>query len=161
MIPYSEFASLRLSQFRPDTEITPLEDWEYEDRTWVGEAIGFSEWLRPADSPEVLGSLAIDFDEFPAPAAERVLQAIGLSVRPGMTIDELWCCPRRSGPDASVRPRSGHVRVPDRRTQSLPGVVHGAAGGGIGLCRCHDCQFADHLYSKNDFRCCFWKPAVA
>jgi hypothetical protein len=89
MIPYSEFGVLRLSQFRPDAEISELEDWEYEDRDWVGEAVGFSEWLRPADTPEVLGSLSLDFGEFPRPDADRVLTAIGLPVRPGMGFEDL------------------------------------------------------------------------
>ncbi|WZO98035.1 hypothetical protein EP7_005088 [Isosphaeraceae bacterium EP7] len=89
MISYPEFGALRLSQFRPDAEISELEGWEYEDREWVGEAVGFSEWLRPADTPEVLGSLSLDFGEFPRQAADRVLKAIGLPVRPGMEFEEL------------------------------------------------------------------------
>ena|ERR1017187_182051 len=59
MIPHSKFHALRLSQFRKDTEIAELEDWEYEERIWVGEAIKFSEWLRTVEDPEALGSLAI------------------------------------------------------------------------------------------------------
>ena len=35
------------------------------DQMWVGEAVGFSEWLRLRDKPETLRSLAIDFAEFP------------------------------------------------------------------------------------------------
>src|SRR3954454_5506755 len=89
MIPYSKFGQLRLSQFRKDAEIAELEDWEYEDRLWVGEAVGFSEWLRPADAPETLGSLSINFKEFPERAADQVLQAIDLPLRQGMTTDEL------------------------------------------------------------------------
>ena len=54
----------------------------------MGEAVGFSEWLRPEDEPDALGSLTIDFAEFPGEAASRVLEAIELPVRPGMTLDE-------------------------------------------------------------------------
>jgi len=89
MIPHAEFHALRLSRFRPEAEITQLEDWEYKGRIWVGEAIVFSEWLRPADDSEVLGSLAIDFAEFPGPAAEQVLRAIGLPIRCGMGLEDL------------------------------------------------------------------------
>jgi hypothetical protein len=38
MISHAQFGELRLAQFRTDEEI---EDWEYMDRNWVGEAIGF------------------------------------------------------------------------------------------------------------------------
>ena len=89
MISHSKFHALRLSQFRKDAEIAELENWEYYERIWVGEAIKFSEWLRPVDDPEALGSLAIDFNEFPKPAANRVLKAIGLPIRPGMSLEEL------------------------------------------------------------------------
>jgi hypothetical protein len=35
MIPHAEFHALRLSRFRPEAEITQLEDWEYKGRIWV------------------------------------------------------------------------------------------------------------------------------
>ncbi|AMV37533.1 hypothetical protein [Planctomyces sp. SH-PL62] len=89
MIPYSQFGLLRLRPFRPEAEVVELDDWEYEGRCWVGEAIKFSEWLRPEEKPEALGSLSLDFDEFPAPAADRVLEALDLPVRAGMTFEEL------------------------------------------------------------------------
>jgi hypothetical protein len=89
MISHEQFGRLRLAQFLPDTELTGLEDWEYDDRMWVGEALGFSEWLRPVEEPEVLRSLAINFPRFPASAVSRVLAAIDLPIRVGMNIDEL------------------------------------------------------------------------
>lgn len=89
MIPHARFAAPRLAPFRPDAEVVELEDWEYEDRYWVGEAVGFSEWLRPEGEPDAMGSLTLDFAEFPGDAASRVLEAIELPVRPGMTLDEL------------------------------------------------------------------------
>src|SRR3954447_21497271 len=52
MIPHTKFGQLRLKQFLPDADIAELEDWEYEERVWVGEAVGFSEWLRPVEDPE-------------------------------------------------------------------------------------------------------------
>ena len=89
MIPYDRFGTLRLSQYLPDADIVGLNQWEFVDRMWVGEAVGFSEWLRPEDDPETLQSLAIDFNEFPSQPAERVLHDIGLSVSPGMTLGQL------------------------------------------------------------------------
>lgn len=89
MITHTRFGKLRLANFRSDAELAALDNWEFMDRLWVGEAIGFSEWLRLADEPEVLRSLAIDFGEFPELAARAVLQAIGLPVRAGMRLGEL------------------------------------------------------------------------
>lgn len=89
MISYSAFGKLRLAQFLPDVEIAELENWEFMDHLWVGEAVGFSEWLRLENEPETLRSLAIAFSEFPEPAAAEVLRTIDLGVRAGMKLDEL------------------------------------------------------------------------
>ncbi len=89
MISHARFGKLRLAQFRRDTEIAELENWEFMDHIWVGEAVGFSEWLRLEDKPETLGSLVIDFSEFPEAAAAKVLQTIDLPVHAGMKLDEL------------------------------------------------------------------------
>jgi hypothetical protein len=89
MIPHARFSKLRLAQFRPDAEISELANWEYMDALWVGEAVGFSEWLRLESDPEVLRSLAVDFAEFPEEAAFAVLHAIDLPVRRGMTAAKL------------------------------------------------------------------------
>ena len=89
MISYTRFGKLRLTQFRPDADIADLAGWEFMDDVWVGEAIGFSEWLRLESDPEVLRSLALDFAEFPADAADTVLRAIDLPVRAGMSAPEL------------------------------------------------------------------------
>lgn len=83
MISREQFGRLRLSTFLPAADLAELEEWEFEDRVWVGEALGFSEWLRPADDPESLGSLSIDFARFPEDVAGRVLEAIGLPIRAG------------------------------------------------------------------------------
>src|SRR6516162_9783919 len=72
MISHVGFGKLRLAQFRPDAEIAELENWEFMDHLWVGEAVGYSEWLRLVDKSETLRSLAIDFSEFPEPAAAEV-----------------------------------------------------------------------------------------
>src|SRR3954451_650161 len=89
MISHARFGKLRLAQFRPSDEIVDLENWEYVDRRWVGEAIGFSQWLRLEDEPETLRSLAIDFNEVPAQAAAAVLRTVGLPLRTGMALNEL------------------------------------------------------------------------
>ena len=89
MISHACFGNLRLAQFRIDAEIANLDNWVFMDCLWVGEAIGFSEWLRLEQQPETLRSLAIDFSEFPDAAAAEVLTTIGLPVRAGMKLSEL------------------------------------------------------------------------
>jgi hypothetical protein len=89
MISHTHFGALRLAQFLPDAQIEELRDWEFMEHLWVGEAIGFSEWLRLEDAPDVLHSLAIDFDEFPNSAAEEVLRTLDLPIHGGMTFEQL------------------------------------------------------------------------
>lgn len=89
MISHAQFGKLRLKQFLPDHELASLEDWEFMDRSFIGEAWGFSEWLRWEKEPKFLRSLAIDFANFPAEAARQVLRAIELPVDVGMTLPQL------------------------------------------------------------------------
>jgi len=55
MITHSDFKKLRLNQFFSDLEPTKLENWEFMGNIWVGEAIGFSEWLCLEQTPNELG----------------------------------------------------------------------------------------------------------
>jgi hypothetical protein len=89
MIDYDSFGRLRLTDFIAAKRVRRLRDWEFEGRVWVGEAVGFSEWLRLADDPRVLRAATIDFQSFPARAAGRALDALGIAVRKGMTVAEL------------------------------------------------------------------------
>lgn len=89
LIPHDQFGRLRLIQFLSDVDLAELENWEFENQLWIGEAHGFSEWLRLEDDPEVLRSLAIDFAELPAHAAKSVLRTIDLPMRRGMSLEDL------------------------------------------------------------------------
>jgi hypothetical protein len=89
VISYDSFGRLRLADFLPARRIRSLQGWEFEGRVWVGEAAGFSEWLRLSHDPEVLRAIAIDFESFPPRAANRVLAKLGLAVRRGMTAGKL------------------------------------------------------------------------
>ncbi len=108
MIDYADFRRLRLADFLAPTEIVLLHEWEFEERLWVGEAHGFSEWLRLASTPEELGSIGLDCSAFPRAAAQEVLSRLGLPIRPEMTIEELELI---LGPS-----RSSKRFVPDRVT---------------------------------------------
>lgn len=89
MLSHDEFARLRLSRFAAPSEIVQLENWEFLGREWIGEAIGFSEWLRPVDAPEMLGSLALDFSALPQQVTDACLASIGLPVTRGMDLGQL------------------------------------------------------------------------
>jgi len=89
MITHDRFGALRLAQFLPDAKIAELENWEFMYHVWLGEAVGFSEWLRLENDPGVLRSLAIDFTDFPEQAAAEVLRRIELPVQRGMNLGEL------------------------------------------------------------------------
>ena len=88
MLPHVKFAALRLSSFVPQEEISPLDNWEFLDRLWVGEAVGFSEWLRDKGSPTALGSLSLDL-ELSEQTWDAVLVKIGLPLKKGMPLSEV------------------------------------------------------------------------
>ena len=90
MISHTEFARLRLADFVG--EVSLLDCWQFMGREWVGEAVGFSEWLRPVDDPEHLGSLALDFSALPGDVAARILRRLRLDLSPGMTFEEIRNC---------------------------------------------------------------------
>jgi len=89
MLEPEAFARMRLSDFLPPQDITTLSDWEYLERLWVGEANGFSEWLRPETEPDTLAALSLDLTNFPQPALELVLRRLELPLRPGMEPPEV------------------------------------------------------------------------
>ena len=131
MISHVEFGRLRLSQFLPEADIAEIDGgWEFQNHLWVGEALGFSEWLRLERDPGVLRSLAIDFEDFPKTAASAVLREIGLPVRAGMSLGELdellgsRVAERRFVPDALVY---DYVTPPPARYR-LSCNVHERAG---------------------------------
>ena len=135
MISHDQFGKLRLSQFRPDAKITELAGWEFMDAVWVGEAVGFSEWLRLEEEPGQLRSLAIDFGEFPPAATSAVLRAIDLSIRPGMSPDELRAV---LGKPSEERECAGICLASALRIVDLGPGVGGCAGpraGGVGGAR--------------------------
>lgn len=108
LVPYAEFGSLRLAHFVDLDRLVDLEGWEYLDHIWVGEAVGFSEWLRLASAPEVLGSLAVDLVELPPSAVGQILGKLRLPLRAGMTIHEVSA--------VLGEPRASLMFTPDRET---------------------------------------------
>lgn len=88
-ITHAEFAALRLRDFAPRGDIVELKNWRFRGREWIGEAIGFSEWLRPVEDPERLGSLSLHFEELPLEISNPVLDRLGLPLAAGLGLTEL------------------------------------------------------------------------
>ncbi|WP_143154167.1 hypothetical protein [Rhodanobacter sp. OK091] len=89
MIPHKEFGELRLSQFSPASQIVALTNWEFMGRTWVGEAIGFTGWLRPQKHPGLLQSLALDLGALHKAIYSAVFRRVGLPLQRGMAIEQI------------------------------------------------------------------------
>ena len=89
MMTHEEFGRLRFSEFVAEKRIHPVTYFEFLDRYWLGETVGFSEWLRPQDRQDVLESLSLDMEDLATEVVERVLARIQLPVRKGMVLDEL------------------------------------------------------------------------
>ncbi|MEU5830990.1 hypothetical protein [Micromonospora tulbaghiae] len=83
-ISHDAFGQLRLAQFLAVEDLEELRAWEYLGRRWVGEAAGFTEWLRLESAPGVTRSVAIDLAALPEATAQRMIDALGLPLRAGM-----------------------------------------------------------------------------
>jgi hypothetical protein len=111
LIPYDEFARLRLAQFCPDaSKLAPLENWEFMGGIWVGEADGFTEFLRPEDRPDELGSIEIDLSEIQEDIGTAILEKIHLPMRRGMAFEQVA---QHLGP-----PEGTSVFVSDRKSHA-------------------------------------------
>lgn len=118
-ISWEELATLRLSDFVPAKLIRELQDWEFMDRLWVGEATGFTEWLRLADDPEVLRSMALDLVGLESGTVDAILKRLGLPLHPAMTRDQLKST---LGEPASVKVFPG---AKERETLTYPAPPSG------------------------------------
>ncbi|MFD4209835.1 hypothetical protein ACFWRG_28005 [Micromonospora tulbaghiae] len=83
-ISHDAFGRLRLAQFLTVEDLEELRGWEYLGRRWVGEASGFTEWLRLESAPGVTRSVAIDLAALPKSTAQRMIDALGLPLRAGL-----------------------------------------------------------------------------
>jgi hypothetical protein len=110
LIPYDEFARLRLAHFYPDaSELMPLENWEFMGGVWVGKADGFTEFLRPEDRPDELGSIEIDLSEIQEDIGTAILDKIHLPLRRGMPFEQVaWHLGPPEGTKVFVLDRKSH-----------------------------------------------------
>lgn len=89
MLSYEEFGRLRLVQFVEPESVVQLRNWEFMDRIWVGEAVGFTEWLRLEDDPDVVRSVSIHLVELDSAAVEAIFARLGLPLWRGMSLSEI------------------------------------------------------------------------
>jgi hypothetical protein len=109
LVPYENFAKLRLRDFAPaNAEIGDVTDWEWQGGMWLNEGIGFTSFSRLAEMPDETGGLEISFSQLPAEANEKILRAIGLPLSAGMSVDQVFALLGSSDKTYSF--------VPDRKT---------------------------------------------
>lgn len=109
LISYEQFAKLRLRDFVPDcTVIGEASDWEWMGSLWHNEGIVFTSFSRHTSAPDETGGLEISFPELSADSIQRLLTAIGLPLRPGMSTADVL--------SALGTPTGTQQFVPDRRT---------------------------------------------
>jgi len=89
MLTYERFGMMRLRQFVAPELITELSNWEFMDQLWIGEAVGFTEWLRPVDRSDEVRSISLDLVELSPELSTAVFERLGLPLRTGMTRQEV------------------------------------------------------------------------
>lgn len=90
LISYDQFSKLRLRDFVPEGMlIGEAVDWEWMGSYWYNEGIGFTSFSRHMSTPDQTGGLEISFTELPAESNRRLLSAIGLPLRPGMSAPDV------------------------------------------------------------------------
>jgi hypothetical protein len=88
-ISHDEFGRLRLATFLPADTLVKLNNWEYLGELWLGEAAGFTEWLRLESDPDVLRSVALDLVALPERAAQEILSSIQIPLCRGMSTAQI------------------------------------------------------------------------
>lgn len=88
MIPYTEFAKLRLDQFcSGGITKTGAPIWEWMGGDWYCDAIGFTWFGRLNRSPDETGCLELNFSEVSSRESENILSAIQLPLSAGMSLE--------------------------------------------------------------------------
>jgi hypothetical protein len=89
MLAFDQFARLRLRSFLPATAaVDDLAEWEFIDDRWVGEGLGFTQFLRLEEEPDTLRSVSLDLEDLSDSVAQAVFSRLDLPLRLGMGIAE-------------------------------------------------------------------------
>ena len=114
LLPYAAFRELRLAPFltaQPALreQVAQMEGgWKYLGGTWLGEGLGFTDFLCLEDMPSELGCISLDLSSLPDEVSHAILDTVGLPLRRSMqsiAIDAHLGSPERT-----------HTFVADRET---------------------------------------------
>lgn len=90
LINHSDFAKLRLENFiSSKDQLESLTGWEFMGDYWIGEAIGFTEWLRLEVKPEETKSISINLDDFDSDELSNIFKTLKIPLKAGMTSEEI------------------------------------------------------------------------
>ncbi len=90
LISYDQFSKLRLRDFVAEgTPIGKVSVWEWMGSCWHNEGIGFTSFSRHVSTPDQTGGLEIAFTELSDNISQRLLNTIGLPLRPGMNTTDV------------------------------------------------------------------------
>jgi hypothetical protein len=85
MITYREFEKLRLESFVTNPkEIRRLKNFEFMDKLWTGQAIGFTEWLQTGRLVKSTESISVDFDGLSKEEVNNILSTLDIDIKRGM-----------------------------------------------------------------------------
>jgi hypothetical protein len=144
MVHYVDFGRLHLAQFLPPaTEITALDYWEFMGRLWVGEAVGFTEFLRLRCAPDVTRSIAIDLGALPREISAPILVAIDLPLVQGMSIQQVCNVLR-------AEPTRVHQFTKDRDSYDFE--IGGDEGYDVSCTVLHDGGLAYVVMMRHDYQ---------
>lgn len=89
MLAFDQFARLRLRSFLPPTAVVDdLAEWEFIDDRWVGEGVGFTQFLRLEEEPDTLRSVSLDLEDLSDSVAQAVFDRLDLPLRLGTGVAE-------------------------------------------------------------------------
>ena len=114
LIPYCEFATLRLAQFlkaQPSmlARIAEMEGgWRFMGGVWLGEGLAFTDFLRLESLPDQLGCISLDLSSLPKHVSLDILGTVGLPIGPSMKREDIE---ERLG-----QPERVHVFAKDRKS---------------------------------------------
>lgn len=90
LINHSDFAKLRLENFISlKDDLESLTGWEFMGDHWIGEAIGFTEWLRLEVKPEETKSISINLDDFDSEELNNIFNTLKVPLKAGMSFEKI------------------------------------------------------------------------
>jgi hypothetical protein len=89
IISFGEFEKLRLQDFFEKHDIQNLERWEFMGDLWIGDAVGFTEWLRLEKEPTKTRSISVDLRKHDNDILNRIFSTLKLPLKKGQKIEDL------------------------------------------------------------------------